>query len=200
MPRWIGYGNTGDNVCIPYGIRIANEQTDRERLRVSDSDKDAVLRCVDENSAEVTIINPRTNFEQTLELNERESYTISEEYFGEEIRFRVDKISCSGADDSNGYVDITALDEFNAYCDISGRVERQRTKDAVGNWAKCQNNYECDSNLCSGGECVEINDAIRKAGSIKGLVFRVLCRLAHLFNEDTYSSCVGNYLGYTGTA
>ena len=95
-----------------------------------------------------------------------------------------------------GYRMITTEDE-PSYCDIDGLIKEQKIKDTEGSWAKCQNNYECDSNLCSGGECVEINDAIKEASSFKGLFIRVFCRLAHIFSEENYNVCIGNYLGYS---
>jgi len=84
-----------------------------------------------------------------------------------------------------------------SYCDIDGKIKEQKVKDFEGSWAKCQNNYECDSNLCSGGECVEVNDAIRRVGRFSGIFVRLVCRLANLFNNDDYNMCVGDQLGYS---
>ncbi len=46
--------------------------------------------------------------------------------------------------------------EYKLYCDIDGELQVQKP-----DWASCQNSYECDSNLCSGGECTGINQMIK---------------------------------------
>ncbi|MEI6731538.1 MAG: hypothetical protein WCK90_02540 [archaeon] len=84
---------------------------------------------------------------------------------------------------------------FNTYCDITGKLELQKVKESNGNWAKCQNNYECDSNVCSSGECIEVAGMLKQAGAFKGTFVRVVCRLSHLFNQDNYNTCINNYLG-----
>ena len=87
------------------------------------------------------------------------------------------------------------LNQNNMYCEIDGNLNVQKVKDAGGNWATCQNNYECDSNLCSGGECVEIGDVIREAKGIKVIVSRILCRLADLVGVADYEQCIFDRLG-----
>ncbi|MBU2104748.1 MAG: hypothetical protein KKF67_03160, partial [Nanoarchaeota archaeon] len=84
---------------------------------------------------------------------------------------------------------------MNSYCDIDGRVKGQKTVNLQGDWASCQNNYECDSNLCSSGECIEIQKMLKEVSAFKSLGVRVLCKLAHLLNEDNYSTCIYNFLG-----
>jgi hypothetical protein len=86
---------------------------------------------------------------------------------------------------------------FNMYCDIDGLVKQQKSNLKDGSWASCQNNYECESNICSSGECVDLKSAIQEAGAVKSLAYRVLCRLANLFREEGYSQCVYNFLGET---
>jgi hypothetical protein len=84
---------------------------------------------------------------------------------------------------------------FNMYCDIDGRVKQQKTKDWNGEWAKCQNNYECSSNLCSDGECIELKDIAASANVFKVTFVRVICKLANLFDQEDYAQCIYNYLG-----
>jgi len=96
--------------------------------------------------------------------------------------------------DSNGnsYFTIKLLDNYNAYCEIDGYVHEQKTMDSNGGWANCQNNYECESNICSSGECIELVDTITK---FKGTGIRIFCKLANLFSIESYGSCVSSYLG-----
>ena len=86
---------------------------------------------------------------------------------------------------------------MNAYCDIDGLVKEQKTKDLKGNWAKCQNSYECSSNLCSDGECIEVKDIVAKGNAIKGLAVKILCRLSNMFDSTNYNQCLYDYLGAT---
>ncbi len=202
VPRWIGYDGRGDNICIPYTTRLANEESEEERIYVDGDEPEVNLTCLDESRAELKLYDisgpDGTEGREeliSLILNEGETYTLQEELFGEEIRFRVDNLECG--ENRRQYVDVSVIESFDAYCDIDGQIKRQRIKDARGNWAKCQNNYECDSNLCSGGECVEINDAIKQAKGFKSIFVRVICRIAHIFSEDNYNRCVGEYLGYS---
>jgi hypothetical protein len=85
----------------------------------------------------------------------------------------------------------------NSYCDIDGEVKAQRTKDPNNNdWAKCQNNYECESNVCSSGECIELKALAQEAAGFKGSVIKMLCRLSNVFSTDGYNQCLAEYLGY----
>ena len=82
------------------------------------------------------------------------------------------------------------IDVLNAYCDADGTVNVQR-----GDWEKCQNNYECDSNLCSGHECTGINVMIASVSGYKSLGVRIVCRLGSIFGLTNYDECVVGYLG-----
>ncbi|MDO8508394.1 MAG: LamG domain-containing protein [Nanoarchaeota archaeon] len=194
IPRWLGYPSRGDNICVPYSTRLGYEQEDKERLYTGEENDEVLLICKNSYEAELVIYNKKSDFNVSYNLIEGSSHVISEEIFGEEIKFRVDDIKC---DDGAGYIDISLLNNFNAYCDIDGKMKKQKTKDREGSWASCQNNYECDSNLCSSGECIEINDAIKKAGLFKELFVKVACRISNLFNGDGYNECTVRYLGYS---
>jgi len=113
---------------------------------------------------------------------------------GEKIEFRVNKI-VPQEESEYGYVLIDIIQNFNAYCNYDGRIKEQKTVDYQGNWAKCQNNYECESNACSSGECIEIANMIRDAKGFKSVFVKVVCRVANLFNVENYEECVVNNLG-----
>jgi hypothetical protein len=78
--------------------------------------------------------------------------------------------------------------DLNSYCDIDGKTKTQKTMDSEGKWASCQNNYECESNVCSSGECIEIT-------KFKVLITKVLCKLGHLFSIENYQQCVTDRIG-----
>lgn len=200
VPRWLGFDSRGDNICIPYTTRLANERSEQERLYADDREPEIKLTCLSETEAELIIyeIGGADGEEGKKEiisykLHESESYLLPQE-FGN-IRFRVDNLECE--ENKRQYIDVSVIESFDAYCDIDGNIKRQLTKEASGDWAKCQNNYECNSNLCSGGECVELNDIITQAKGFKSVFVRVICRVAHIFSEDNYNRCVGEYLGYS---
>lgn len=87
------------------------------------------------------------------------------------------------------------FEEEKLYCDIDNELKEQKTIDADGNLAECQNNYECESNVCSSGECVEIKKMLKEANKFKSFVVKALCKIIHLFNTDKYNRCVYNFLG-----
>jgi hypothetical protein len=64
-----------------------------------------------------------------------------------------------------------------------------------GGWALCQENFECDSNLCSGGNCIEINDMLSEISGMKNLGIRILCSFANMFSVQDYEECILENLG-----
>ena len=97
----------------------------------------------------------------------------------------------------SGWTEQQTLDTINSYCDIDGRIKQQKTRKAGGDWARCQNNYECDSNICSSGECIEIANAIREASVLKAFFVKFGCRFMNPISDEEYNQCVFNYLGET---
>ncbi len=215
VPRWFGDSNR-NNICIPYGIRFEKESGDSFKLvegeddeRLTEGQQGGFSLVVESDTSAKFEITGRDDKLYSYELIEGESVDITEGYVvleGDEgvVSIILDVKEVVYSPDGESYVDLIVrftqnqrvIDKFNAYCDYTGEVKQQKTKGAGGDWASCQNNYECDSNLCSGGECVEINDAIKEASQFKGLFIRAICRLGNLFNEDEYNSCIGDYLGY----
>ncbi len=81
---------------------------------------------------------------------------------------------------------------FNAFCDIDGQIKQQKSAQLGGEWAKCQNNFECSSNLCSDGECIELKAIANELQGFKGFIIKMLCRLSNPFSEDGYAQCLSN--------
>ena len=82
-----------------------------------------------------------------------------------------------------------------SYCDVDGQLKPQMVNVAGESWPKCQNNYECESNACSSGECLPIAQTIRESGKVAKFVFSILCRIANPFNDEEYNQCLINFLG-----
>ena len=73
-------------------------------------------------------------------------------------------------------------------------MKEQRTKDSRGNWANCQNNYECESNVCSSGECIEVTTLMQEASAFKRVVIGAWCAFTNPFDEDSREECKANIL------
>jgi hypothetical protein len=81
------------------------------------------------------------------------------------------------------------------YCNYDGHLLVQKTKDYNGEWAQCQNNYECESNVCSSGECIEVQSLLNQEKGFKTLAIKALCLIVNLFSDDEYNQCLSDYLG-----
>ncbi|MBT7705876.1 BspA family leucine-rich repeat surface protein, partial [archaeon] len=101
---------------------------------------------------------------------------------------------CSGCMDDDTCVPYGIRLDGN-YCDIDGQIKQQRDNSLGEEWATCQNNYECASNICSYGECVDLRGLVRDARGIRAFFTKLGCRLGHLFNNENYNQCLFDNLG-----
>lgn len=223
VPKW--FDSNYESKCIPYGFRFEQqtgwtieevteyrEDTDKEGLSVREAKRE-------EGELDLDVYEDKTasfywnKIGKTLELEVGETIDLSEYFndeFGDNVKFTmtVDEIYYDSETYEDSYIMITfsmvgeytyerqTADVFNAYCEIDGRIYEQKTPNEYNNdWASCQNSYECDSNLCSGGECIEINKMIAEAKGYKSLATQVLCKLADMFGISEYEQCVADYLG-----
>ncbi|MEK6882108.1 MAG: hypothetical protein AABY22_21000, partial [Nanoarchaeota archaeon] len=189
----ISSNDGGQSSCIPYGTRM-NEF--RKFVQLSAQKESAKVQIVpngQQYTVDVDIIDSNTiqidtSVENLPPLRAGEKYEL---YDGTLVRINyIDYRS-----EIEFYVGIEFFRDDPSYCNYDGNILIQRIKDSGGNWAQCQNNYECESNLCSGGECVEINDAIKEAKGFKNLFFRALCRVTNLFDDSGYNQCLVDNLG-----
>jgi len=218
VPRW--FGSVGDNTCIPYGFRFA-QQTGWEEKYVERTESDTLtegeqdyisLKVLSDTEAILTLKDQKGNL-YNYTLKEGESVTINIpgwESGIDKIVFDTKDIFYSSQEGVSSYIDFSATvygwdrisNSINAYCDLDGQVKQQKMKQSDGGWTTCQNNYECYSNLCSGGQCVEINDMIAQVKGFKATGVKILCKLASVFGIEEYDSCLVNYLGddYTSSS
>jgi len=82
----------------------------------------------------------------------------------------------------------------NQYCEIDGELKEQKALDPDGSWARCQNNYECRSNLCSDGECIQISGAIRQVSGLRDFFVSALCLLVNPFSSSDRAQCISDAL------
>ena len=89
-----------------------------------------------------------------------------------------------------------SLNETNSfYCDIAGTIKSQKTEAL----AICQNNFECGSNMCSSGKCVDVAELTNQAKGTISFVTRALCRLSNPFFAEGYNNCLAGDVNNTPT-
>lgn len=182
VPRWLGYDN-GENVCIPYGTRLEHQSEDTERWYEEEfnNEDEVQLEFVSSDEAVLTLIGKEYNNSYNL----REGWIIDISFPGssEVTRVRIDNIQYSENSNARNYIDITFIDTFDAYCNYDGNIGAQR-----GDEATCQNNYECFSNECRAGLCV--NTYVTTVENA-GLLTKIYCRVTNLFSgQDDYLQCL----------
>ncbi|MBT7706177.1 hypothetical protein HN747_01895 [archaeon] len=219
VPRW--FDNPGDNRCIPYGMRfeqqtgwtveeVFREYNDDERLSVSEANQEnGVYLRVYENNEALLILNAEDGSSINVSLIEGQAYDW-DEITGEgsdnwEYELYVDEIYYDSENYDDSYIEITfsasgiyeqrTADVFDAYCDITGEIKQQKDNSIGSDWATCQNNYECASNICSYGECVDLRGLVNEAKGIKAFFVKIGCRLGNLFNNENYNQCLFDNLG-----
>jgi hypothetical protein len=206
VPKWFDYN--GNNKCIPYGFRFESQigwregekQTNGETQKVSIKDMTnavGINLSITSNGLVTLYVSEWGNKTYTFKEGDKVDVDVTgwdNEFTS--LSFVATKVVYDSTKYENSYVifDFTyeflgkVADNINAYCDIDGYVKQQKTKEA-GEWAKCQNNYECDSNLCSSGECVELKDIANEASAFKKLAVKVFCRILSIFGEE-YNQCL----------
>lgn len=78
----------------------------------------------------------------------------------------------------------------NVYCDVTKTFEWQKEK-----YTKCNDNYECKSNLCLEGECQPVKEMIQQASGLTVILSKIMCRLASFLAIEKYDNCMFQYAG-----
>ena len=213
VPRWFGYSE--DNTCIPYGMRFNNQvgwtfgelafnREETDSLSVSEvEDYDDVSLEVYSNSTALLGVQDFDGEYVYLSLVVGQDYDWDElfnlEYYTNySAVLHVDNIVYSGENYSNSYIEITfsesgsyqsqTPDSFSAYCNIDGTIYSQKI-----DGDSCQNNFECASNECRNGACV---NSYALAQENAGTLSKIWCYLTSgipLFggSEEEYTQCLG---------
>ena len=199
VPRW--FGSVGDNTCIPYGIRFEQKEVVDvdEASEGQDNGYDTLLNITNDYSAYFKFGEGDSsgNWEYVAfegMVYEGNTYSFSEDYSGQTYQFRVQNIFSSG-EDSNPRIVVEFIDQMDAYCDIDGKIKPQKDNSLGSDWVKCQNNYECASNICSYGECVDLRGLVNEAKGIRAFFVKIGCKFRNLFDSDNYAQCLYDNLG-----
>jgi len=190
-----------DTKCMPYGARFEYELLNHGDTLEGGTMKDDYgtfeVEVKDEYSAVVHVVIPSEDIDETIYLYEDNfaKFNYVRIFAGEPLKVFVENIVYNENQDGNGYVVIKGIDAFNAYCDYDGQIKEQKMRLPNGDWAKCQNNFECESNFCSTGECIEIQDMLSEIGGMREIGIKVLCRFADMFGVQNYDRCVMENLG-----
>jgi len=223
VPKWFGNKDlSGENKCIPYGFRFENQidlgngviNTDsRETLSVDEADRenDGINLTITQDGKAILYLEnfDGKNITYTFVKGDKvdiSSLYSSKENFIEAILYVNDVIYNSEAY-SKSYIDFNihisylgnTIQKVNAYCEIDGQIGVQKVKDYDGSWAKCQNNYECESNVCSSGECVDVKGAITQAKGLRAFFVKILCAISNPLSSEQRDSCVAEGLGIGGS-
>ncbi len=212
IPRWEG---ARDNTCIPYGTRLIfsegdefqafeeemNKELEGIFLLTIKDDSTALIEVVKTLEEDADIIVDGERFEivegESFTINEGRTYdvTIESGNYVEEYSVTIQDIVYSENSEKR-YIEFVLNNEFPAYCNYDGEIYEQRSKSYDGSGARCQNNYECESNLCSSGECVDVKQVVENTGFIRETVVKIFCRLGSFFSrEQTYNQCLIENLG-----
>lgn len=84
----------------------------------------------------------------------------------------------------------TEIEGTKVFCSIINTFKEQKE-----GWEKCDENYECKSNLCLEGECTSVKGVAQEVSKFKIFFSKIMCRIANLFNIQKYESCVSSYIG-----
>lgn len=79
------------------------------------------------------------------------------------------------------------------FCALTNTFEVQVTQGAL-----CDNDFQCTSNVCSSGTCVDVQGAIRETQGFTTLTSRLICRIANPFSDIGYQTCLGVARGEQG--
>ncbi len=204
IPKW--FGSTWDSKCIPYGFRFEHTigfgdnimtDTDRDKLTISDAESDGEVQLtISENGYANLFVAEWGNINYNFSAGDTVQLDVSQWSYGGYLsaEMYVNEVYYNSTDYSSSYIDVTftamrlgqTVNKLNAYCDIDGQVKQQKTE----SWGSCQNNYECDSNLCSYGECVNIKAIASELQGFRGFAVKMLCRISNPFNQDGYNQCL----------
>lgn len=186
-------GSKFEEKCIPYGFRA--ESGDVSKRIFLKEEGSAVISLGDSKVYEILVdfideegVILNVNGEVTDLLMQSDSVEIS----GINLTVKSIDFSSVSGEDSAVYLVAVLSSESPLYCDYDGDLKVQKSKTADGSWEKCQNNYECLSNICSNGECVDVIGSLETVKSEVGFFKRLSCRVASIVTLGIvdYEECV----------
>jgi len=216
VPKWFEpVSSLGNNKCIPYGFRFENqigwnyggiyEDSEADKLSIAQANSDGEINLTISSNGVASLF--VVEWGQNYVFSKGDTVEIDVTNWDEElarVSMYINEVFYDLDNYENSYIDITfnvlryekEISTIVSYCDFDGRVKPQKSKDPnSGDWATCQNNYECESNVCSNAQCYEVLDIIENANAVKKFFFKLICKIANPISDSEYSSCLVNFLG-----
>ncbi len=216
IPAWIyPEGESLDTKCIPYGIRFehtigfsegssSEKETDSLSVAQAESEQGLSLSITSDGVASL-LVEGWDN--QTYTFKKGDTVEVDASVWGDgvtKVSFYADDVVYNSDNYEESYIIITFTitregnvveNKVNSYCDYDGQVKMQKTVNSKGGWANCQNSYECESNICSSGECIEVTQMIQEASAFKRAVVKLWCKVINPISDTEYANCVYNLIG-----
>jgi hypothetical protein len=170
--------------CIPVGTRITQKSSYSGSIKEG-SDYDISLEIPSATEAVLTLYG--LNGEKvTYKMVAGGTYQLSVPGYTETINFRLDEIVYNSKIDENvlSYITFTSTEARSSYCSYQSYF-----KPLVSDNSECNNNYECTSNECRNGKCV---NTYEEASFTRRIIIRGLniwCRILHPTNDAQYNQC-----------
>jgi hypothetical protein len=196
-PRWF---EGKDNICIPYGTRFEQVIGVNPEL-VSGTDSERLdERAVGSGDYSLEIISDtQATFilgDKTYDFTEGNTVLIEDDGPQDIVNVFIDDVVYNPNGGSYVMVTVTWTGYYNvetkvnSYCDFDGEIKRQKQSSEL----KCQNNYECESNICSSGECVDLKGELDKQSGFRTTVIKLFCKVLNPISTDQYNQCLAEYL------
>jgi hypothetical protein len=200
LPNFLG---EFDERCIPQGKRlqldggwdyVLNEGTEISDEALANGD-DALLDIGSEDYASLNL----AYLNKTYDLSVGTSVKIdNEKVLGNKLSFNVAQISL-GSDSEPGFVDLSfdsGKDELGVYCSKDWTIKEQKTRNVdTGRRATCLQGYECESNICLNGYCLELGEVTTQITGVEGVWAKSTCRFSDFFGIKEYERCLGENFG-----
>jgi hypothetical protein len=213
VPRY-SWSDEGNNVCIPYGTRFVLEDGEEYRIYEEEMNDEGNgyfdVSINDDNSMTINVIRDlnddfsitvdgvtyyiKVGESKTIYEGNKYDLTIKDGSYSDDFSITIRDIHYSDSLEDR-YIEMVFNEQYPSYCDVDGDIKQQRTVDYRGNWAGCQNNYECESNICSSGECIEVQQMLDQAKGLKGFFVKLVCKLSHVIDVEEYETCVIEIFG-----
>lgn len=220
IPKW--FESNYDSKCIEYGFRFGYQTgwdlvdnyvnySNQDGLTVGDASRYPQEMNLTVFANDTAYLELREAQDEVLRFNlEIGKYYPLRGYGNVNYTLFVNDIGYDSENYNKSYITVTVYAQgyerysvpstINAYCDIDGQVKQQKVS-AGGEWAKCQNNYECDSNLCSSGECIDLQAIAKDANALKNAWVSITCKITSFLGIDaSYTQCMYDSFGVGGTS
>ena len=219
VPKW--FEQAWSAKCIEYGFRFKQPSGYTQELVEYESKEtlsdrvegDVLLTVHGENSATLVLFGryeDGTIINKSFELTEGKKINLSDmPGWGVNANIIIEVLDINYNPSGESSIEIKVshsymgqiLQSYSAYCDIDGQVKQQKKTDSNGEWAECQNNYECDSNLCSSGECIDLQAIAKDANAFKNAWAGITCRITSFLGIDSsFEQCMYDSFGVGGTS